>query len=90
MSLMGLVGESVPGVPCLNIGGDPLDFPASPKDDAHTGILVFSGGTPVTVRIAFNHIFNNKIGIWLSKVVSASRLRTNTFTNVNIPIFVSP
>jgi Protein of unknown function (DUF1565) len=73
-----------------NIGGDPLDFPASPKDDAHTGILVFSGGTHITLKIAFNHIFDNTIGIWLSKVVSASRLRTNTFRNVNIPIFVSP
>ncbi|HYB48045.1 MAG TPA: hypothetical protein VED20_11905 [Streptosporangiaceae bacterium] len=73
-----------------NIGGDPLDFPASPKDDAHTGILVFSGGTHITLKIAFNHVFDNTIGIWLSKVVSASRLQTNTFTNVNIPIFVSP
>ena len=50
-----------------NLGGDPLDSPASPKDTVTTGILVFSGGTPVTVKIAFNHIFNNKIGIWLSK-----------------------
>ena len=69
-----------------NLGGDPLDFPASPKDTVTTGILVFSGGTPVTVKIAFNHIFNNKIGIWLSKAVTASGLGTNTFTNVTTPI----
>ncbi len=69
-----------------NLGGDPLDFPASPKDVVTTGILVFSGGTPVTVRIAFNHIFNNKIGIWLSKAVTASGLGTNTFSNVTTPI----
>jgi nitrous oxidase accessory protein NosD len=69
-----------------NLGGDPLDFPASPKDVVTTGILVFSGGTPVTVKIAFNHIFNNKIGIWLSKAVTASRLGTNTFSNVTTPI----
>jgi hypothetical protein len=69
-----------------NLGGDPLDAPASPEDLATTGILVFSGGTPVTVTIAFNHIFNNHFGIWLSKPVTASGLRTNAFTNVTIPI----
>jgi hypothetical protein len=69
-----------------NLGGDPLDFPASPKDDKTTGILVFSGGTRVTVRIAFNHISTNAIGIWLSKAVSASRLGTNRFTNVGVRI----
>ena len=60
-----------------NLDGDPLDFPpgstCTPEDLVTTGILVFSGGTPVTVRIAFNHIFNNKIGIWLSKAVTACR-----------------
>ena len=69
-----------------NLGGDPLDFPASPKNLVTTGILVFSGGTPVTIKIAFNHIFNNKIGIWLSKAVMASGLATNTFANVTTPI----
>lgn len=69
-----------------NLKGDPLDFPASPKDGKTTGILVFSGGTRVTVRIAFNHIFNDAIGIWLSKAVSASGLRTNRFTDVGIRI----
>ena len=69
-----------------NLGGDPLDFPATPKELVTTGILVFSGGTPVTVRIAFNHIFNNAIGIWLSKAVTASGLGTNTFSNVTTPI----
>ena len=69
-----------------NLRGDPLDFPASHKDAKTTGILVFSGGTRVTVRIAFNHIANDAIGIWLSKAVSASGLRTNHFTNVGTRI----
>ena len=69
-----------------NLGGDPLDAPASPTDKKTTGVLVFSGGTPVTVTIAFNHIFNNHFGIWLSKPVTASGLGTNTFTNVTTPI----
>jgi hypothetical protein len=37
-----------------------------------------------------NHIFNNKIGIWLSKVVTASGLFTSTFVHVKKHIFVSP
>lgn len=69
-----------------NTGGDPLDFPASPKDGVTTGILVFSGGTTVKTRIAHNKIFNNEIGIWLSAVVTASGLRTNRFFNVTTPI----
>jgi hypothetical protein len=64
-----------------NLGGDPLDGPPGPVT-AHTGVLVFSGGTPVAVRIAHNHIFNNDIGIWLSAPVTASGLGTNSFTNV--------
>jgi hypothetical protein len=64
-----------------NLGGDPLDGPPGPVK-AHTGVLVFSGGTPVSVGIAFNHMFNNDIGIWLSKPVKASGLKTNTFRNV--------
>ena len=74
-----------------NTGGDPLDCPpgsatCSPQDLVTTGILVFSAGTPVALTIAFNHVFNNKIGIWLSKAVMASGLGTNTFTNVTTPI----
>jgi hypothetical protein len=74
-----------------NTGGDPLDCPpgsttCSPQDLVTTGILVYSGGTPVTTTIAFNHIFNNAIGIWLSKAVTARGLRTNAFRNVTTPI----
>jgi Protein of unknown function (DUF1565) len=69
-----------------NTGGDPLDAPASPKDLKTTGVLVFSGGTPVTVVIAHNHIFDNHFGIWLSKPVNAFGLGTNTFHNVVKPI----
>ena len=50
-----------------NIDGDTLDSPASPEDLQTTGVLVFSGGTPVSVTIARNLIFNNHFGIWLSK-----------------------
>ncbi len=69
-----------------NLDGDTLDAPASPTDTKTTGVLVFSGGAPVTVTIAFNHIFNNHFGIWLSKAVTASGLGTNAFRNVTIPI----
>jgi hypothetical protein len=36
--------------------------------------------------IARNHIFDNKIGIWLSKPVKAFGLRTNSFHHVRTPI----
>ena len=68
-----------------NLDGDTLDGP--PVTDPHTtGVLVFSGGTRVFVTIAHNHISNNSIGIWLSKVVRASGLRTNVFHNVTTPV----
>ena len=69
-----------------NLDGDTLDAPASPTDKKTTGVLVFSGGTRVSVTIAFNHISDNHFGIWLSKAVTASGLGTNTFTNVTTPI----
>jgi Periplasmic copper-binding protein (NosD) len=69
-----------------NLDGDTLDYPASPKDLATTGVLVYSGGTKVTVTIARNHISDNKIGVWLSKVVTAAGLGTNSFTNVTTPV----
>jgi hypothetical protein len=77
-----------------NLDGDTLDCPpgsttCSPQDLVTTGILVFSGGAPVTTTIAFNHISNNKVGIWLSKPVTASGLFTNSFANVTIPILAN-
>ena len=69
-----------------NTGGDPLDAPASPTDMKTTGVLVFSGGTTVRTVIAHNHIFDNKIGIWLSKPVKAFGLGTNSFHHVTRPI----
>jgi len=69
-----------------NVDGDTLDPPASPENLVTTGILVYSAGTPVTVKIAFNTVFDNEIGIWLSKAVTASGLRTNTFVSVTTPI----
>ena len=71
------------------IAGDALDStPSKPSvtDKFTTGVLVFSGGTRVTVTIAHNHIFKNKIGIWLSKPVKASGLSTNTYSQVTIPV----
>ncbi|HEY4464709.1 MAG TPA: right-handed parallel beta-helix repeat-containing protein [Streptosporangiaceae bacterium] len=70
-----------------NITGDPLDSP-SPATGVHdtTGVLVFSAGTHVSLRIAHNHIFDNHFGIWLSKPVSASGLRSNSFSHVTIPV----
>ena len=69
-----------------NLGGDPLDSPASPKDVRTTGVLVFSGGTPVSVTIAHNSISSNYFGIWLSKPVKAKGLRTNSFHHVKVPV----
>lgn len=62
-----------------NIGGDPLD--SSPTDMVTTGVLVFSGGTPVSVRIADNRISDNHVGIWLSKPVTATGVHDNTFVH---------
>jgi hypothetical protein len=69
-----------------NVDGDPLDGVPGTSDPHTTGVLVYSGGTPVSVVIAFNHISNNYYGIWLSKAVKAAGLRTNVFTKVNIPV----
>ena len=69
-----------------NLDGDTLDSPASPTDPKPTGVLVYSGGTPVSITIARNHISDNAIGIWLSKAVTASGLRTNKFINVTTPV----
>lgn len=69
-----------------NLLGDGLDGPPGPSVTVPTGVLVFSGGTPVAVRIAHNHIFNNDIGIWLSAPVTASGLGTNRFSNVATPV----
>ncbi|HEY2316097.1 MAG TPA: hypothetical protein VGH96_20985, partial [Streptosporangiaceae bacterium] len=69
-----------------NTGGDPLDSPAPPQDPLTTGVLVFSGGTPIAITVAHNVIFSNAIGIWLSKAVTATGLATNTFFDVKTPI----
>jgi hypothetical protein len=69
-----------------NLDGDTLDSPASPEDLETTGVLVFSGGPCVKVTIARNIIFDNSIGIWLSKPVRAFGLGTNTFFNVTTPV----
>jgi len=65
-----------------NVLGDPLDGAPGTAVTKPTGVLVFSGGTPVSVTIAHNHIFNNFFGIWLSKPVTAFGLKTNTFSHV--------
>ncbi|HZZ50082.1 MAG TPA: hypothetical protein VFE65_24595 [Pseudonocardia sp.] len=57
-----------------------------PSDTKTTAVLVFSGGTPVHVRVASNRIFNHAIGIWLSKAVMATGLATNRFANVTVRV----
>jgi len=69
-----------------NVLGDPLDGVPGTAVTKTTGVLVFSGGTSVTVTIAHNHIFNNFFGIWLSKPVTALGLHTNSFSHVVKPI----
>jgi nitrous oxidase accessory protein NosD len=69
-----------------NLDGDTLDGPPGPSDLKTTAVLVFSGGTPVAVTVAHNHIFDNFFGIWLSKPVTASGLKTNRFNHVIHPI----
>ena len=51
-----------------------------------TGVLVFFGGTPVSVTIARNLIVQNATGVWLSKPVTASGLRSNVFHLVKTPV----
>lgn len=74
-----------------NAGGDPLDTappPAPPgtADLVTTGVLVFSGGTPVTLRIADNHVSDDAVGIWLSKAVTAHGLDDNSFDDVTTQV----
>jgi len=70
-----------------NVDGDSLDYPPFlPQDLATTGILVYSGGTPVVVFVGGNHISHDTIGIWLSQAVAALSLATNTFSSVSTPI----
>jgi nitrous oxidase accessory protein NosD len=68
-----------------NVGGDPYDGPPGPTDFKTTGIAVFSV-PPVHMTIRDNTIFNNRIGIWLSKTVTAHGLHDNTFVNVTTDV----
>ena len=68
-----------------NLLGDPLDGPPGPVNKP-TGVLVFSGGTPVKVTVAHNRIFDNYFGVWLSAPVKAFGLKTNKFSHVTIRI----
>lgn len=70
-----------------NVDGDTLDSPPPPapagtEDLLTTGVLVFSGGTPVTLRIADNHIYDDAVGIWLSAAVTARGSGDNSFHDV--------
>ena len=70
-----------------NVDGDTLDDPPFPPEDlVTTGILVYSGGTPVTTTVAGNYVFDDSIGIWLSKAVTASGLPSNRFHDVTTQI----
>jgi parallel beta-helix repeat protein len=74
-----------------NVDGDTLDSPPPPappaaEDLLTTGVLVFSGGAPVSLRIAGNSIFDNSVGIWLSAAVTAHGLDDNSFHEVTTPV----
>jgi hypothetical protein len=64
-----------------NLGGDGYDGPPGPADFATTGIAVYSAPV-VHMTIGGNSVRNDTIGIWLSKTVKASGLRTNQFHHV--------
>lgn len=72
-----------------NTGGDSLDGSASDKQT--TGILVFSAGTPVTVKITHNRFRKDAYGIWLGVGghVTAS-MSKNVFQKVGTDVFTSP
>jgi nitrous oxidase accessory protein NosD len=73
-----------------NVGsGDSLDGGAS--DNATTGILVFSGTVPVTVKIAHNRIRNDQDGVWLGVGGHATATTShNVFQHVTTDVFTSP
>jgi parallel beta-helix repeat protein len=78
-----LSGNQVSGnvIETNNVDGD------TPAEDlATTGVLVFSAGTPVTVKIGNNHIADNSVGIWLSQAVTATAVNSNYFSNVTTPV----
>lgn len=71
-----------------NTGGDGLDGPSTNPDFSTTGILVFSA-VHVDIVIAHNHIWGNKLGIWLSADVNAAGLRSNDIDGSTTPIYTS-
>ncbi len=52
-----------------NLDGDPDVSPTA--DNATTGILVWSAGTPITMTISGNILFGDWYGIWMNSTVSA-------------------
>ena len=67
--------------------GDPLDGPPVTDPDT-TGILVFSGTTPVQVTIAHNRVFADQYGVWLGVGTNVTAtLRHNRFEGVTTPVF---
>jgi len=71
-----------------NIGGDGLDGPGTNPDFSTTGILVFSA-VHVDIVIAHNHIWGNKLGIWLSADVNAAGLGSNDISGATTPVYTS-
>ena len=68
-----------------NTGGDPFDGPPGPADLQTTGVAVYAAPT-VHMTIRHNTVFDNEIGIWLSKTVTARGLHHNHFHDVTTPI----
>lgn len=78
------VGSAVAGP------GDSLDGPPI-TDPFTTGILVFSGTVHVEVTIAHNHIYDDHFGIWFGKKhLIVGHVADNSFSNVDVPVFVHP
>lgn len=68
-----------------NIGGDPFDGPPGPADMQTTGIAVYSAPR-AHLTIRGNTVRNNRIGIWLSRTVTAHGLGHNSYDNVRAHI----
>lgn len=75
------------------IGQNNLDPDTDPGPNAPmstVGVLVY-GAVPVSITIADNRIFDNRIGIWLGTGGNiAATLRHNRFFRVRTPVLVQP
>jgi nitrous oxidase accessory protein NosD len=69
-----------------NLGGDGFDGPPT-TDFQTTGIAIYSAVT-AHMTITDNRIHDDKIGIWLSKTITAHGLHDNDYKHVGTKVFV--